>query len=128
MKRLPLAFFTLAALCATTGMVWGILMARSNDHAMAPAHAHLNLLGWATLALMGAFYALTGDRAPLRLGWVNFALSAIGVVLTIPALALLLGGDNAIQPVVIVGSSAALLGMIVFLLAVLSLWRTPAAA
>ena len=26
---------------------------------MMPAHAHLNLLGWVTMALYGTFYALT---------------------------------------------------------------------
>ena len=29
-----------------------------------PAHAHLNLLGWVTLSLMGGFYALSGKGAP----------------------------------------------------------------
>lgn len=121
MPRLPLAFFSAAALCALGGMAWGVMMASSNDHAMMPAHAHLNLMGWATLALMGGFYALTGKGG--RLGWTNFALSAGGVVVAIPSLALLLAGNKAAEGGAIAGSVLALLGMLTFVMVVLSGWR-----
>jgi hypothetical protein len=122
MSRLPLAFFSTAALCACAGMVWGIIMAASNDHTMMPAHAHLNLLGWATLALMGTFYALTGVGG--RLGWVNFALSGLGVVVAIPSLTLLLAGNTAAEKGATAGSILALLGMATFAFVVFSHWRT----
>jgi ABC-type transport system involved in cytochrome c biogenesis permease subunit len=123
MNRLPLAFFTVAALCALAGMLWGILMASSNDFTTAPAHAHLNLLGWASLAIMGGFYALADDHAPRFLGWLNFALSSLGVVVIVPALADMLGGDKSVEPIVAAGSVLALAGMAVFFLAVVSVWR-----
>jgi hypothetical protein len=121
MPRLPLAFFSAAALCALGGMVWGVMMASSNDHAMMPAHAHLNLMGWATLALMGGFYALTGKGG--RLGWTNFVLSAGGVVVAIPSLALLLAGNKAAEGGAVAGSVLALLGMLTFVVVVFSGWR-----
>ena len=34
------------------GMALGIYMAASQDHSQMPTHAHLNLLGWVTMALM----------------------------------------------------------------------------
>jgi hypothetical protein len=117
-----LSFFTAAAFCALSGMIWGVVMASSNDHTMMPAHAHLNLLGWATLALMGTFYALSGQQS--RLGWVNFVLSFGAVVVTIPALAMLLGGDTKLVPVTIVGSIMAIFGMLAFILVLLSTWRS----
>src|SRR5258706_14595215 len=92
MSKLPLAFFSTAALCVVCGMIWGIIMAASGDHSMMPAHAHLNLMGWATLALMGGFYALTGKSD--RLGWLNYGLSPAGLVVSIPSLALLLAGGK----------------------------------
>ena len=88
MSRLSLAFFTTGALCVLGGMIWGVVMAASNDHTMMPAHAHLNLMGWATLALMGTFYALSGRSD--RLGWANYWISTLSVVVSIPALAMLL--------------------------------------
>jgi hypothetical protein len=40
------------------GMIWGLQMAMSGDHAAFPAHAHLNLLGFVALFLFGMFYRL----------------------------------------------------------------------
>lgn len=121
MAKLPLAFFTAAALCAVGGMIWGIVMAASGDHGMMPAHAHLNLMGWATLALMGGFYALTGAGG--RLGWANFWFSTLGVVVAIPSLAMLLAGKTQFEMGATVGAMLALVGMLLFLLGVLQHWR-----
>ena len=117
MTRLPLAFFGTAVLCAVGGMIWGILMAASGDHGMMPAHAHLNLMGWATLALMGTYYALSGKSG--RLGWTNYALSTLGVVISIPSIALLLAGNPAAEKGATAGAILALLGMLVFAYGVL---------
>ncbi len=122
MSKLALAFFTAAALCALGGMTWGIVMAASNDHTMMPAHAHLNLLGWATLALMGTFYSLSGRAGAL--GWANFYISTAAVIVTIPSLAMVLQGKQGLVPVAIVGSLLALLGMLTFICSVLATWRS----
>ena len=122
MPRLPLAFFSAAALCALGGMSWGIYMGSTENFAMMPAHAHLNLVGWASLAIMGTFYALSGNGG--RLGWVNWFLSVAGVVVMVPSLAMVLGGDKAAESGVIAGSVLAILGMATFAVVVLSGWRT----
>src|SRR5215831_3169922 len=96
MAKLPLAFFSVATLCVMAGMVWGSIMGSKEDFSLAPAHAHLNLVGWASLGLMGTFYALSGRGG--RLGWANFAFSTAGVVVMIPSLAMYLSGKSAFQP------------------------------
>ena len=121
MSKLALSFFATAALCALGGMVWGIIMAASGDHGMMPAHAHLNLMGWATLALMGTYYALSGRGG--RLGWINYALSTLGVVIAIPSLGLVLAGNQAAEKGATVGAILALLGMAVFAFEVVNDWR-----
>jgi hypothetical protein len=127
MRRLPLAFFSAAALCALGGMIWGAIMGGSQNFVLMPAHAHLNLVGWATLALMGGFYALSGRGG--RLGWINFGLSVAGVAVMIPALALMLGTANhALEPFVIAGSMLAILGMATFVVVVLTTWAAQPAA
>jgi hypothetical protein len=128
MPRLSLAFFSAGAVCGLIGMGWGSFMGAHEDFTLAPAHAHLNLLGWVALSLMGTFYALAGARAPLRLGWINFALSGLGVVVTIPALAKMLSGDKTVIPILMGGEGLVILGMLVFLAAILSLWAKPKAA
>ena len=50
MPRVALAFFTVAPIYGLIGMIWGIVMGATEDHALSPAHAHLNLLG---MVLMG---------------------------------------------------------------------------
>ena len=50
--------FPAAVVMVIAGMVWGIVMAISQDHSAMPAHAHLNLLGWVSLFLFGIFYHL----------------------------------------------------------------------
>ncbi len=126
MSRLALAFFTTGALCVLGGMIWGVVMAASNNHTMMPAHAHLNLMGWATLALMGTFYQLSGRND--RLGWANYWLSTASVAVSIPAIALLLGGNAAAEKFAIGGSLLAILGMLTFIASVASTWRAPKAA
>jgi hypothetical protein len=122
MSKLPLAFFATAAVFALTGMLWGIKMGIANDFTQAPAHAHLNLVGWASMALMGAFYGYAGDRASPRLGWANYAVSAVAVVVMIPSLAILLAAGGKMNPGVIVGSLLAVLGMALFLASVVTVW------
>ncbi|MDG2521571.1 hypothetical protein P7B02_08455 [Caulobacter segnis] len=123
MSRLSMAFFTAGALCGLIGMGWGVYMGASHDHTTFPAHAHLNLLGWVSLFLMGGFYAFLGDRAPAKLGWTNFVLSAVGAITMAPTLALLLKGNPGMEPAVGVTSLIAFAGMITFVVAVLGAWR-----
>ncbi len=119
MSRLSLAFFGTGGLMVMVGMVWGSMMGASGDHSLAPAHAHLNLVGWASLGLMGAFYGIAGDRAPRRLGWINYALSSLGVVVMVPSLAVLLGGDESVLPFMMVAEVLVMAGMVSFLLVIL---------
>jgi hypothetical protein len=45
------------AVCAAViGMSGGVAMGLSENHALMPAHAHMNLVGWVSLFLMGLFY------------------------------------------------------------------------
>ena len=116
MPRVSAAFFAVGALCALTGMAFGMHMAMIHDFSLAPAHAHLNLLGWVTMALYGAFYALTAATLSPRLAWTNFIVSALGVAAMTSSLALLLanGNDPKYEPGVAIGSILTVLGMLVF--------------
>src|SRR4051812_42548399 len=119
MPRVSKAFFLCAVVYGICGMSMGIFMGASGDHTLMPVHAHVNLLGWVSLAIMGTFYALVGDRAPPKLAWVNFALSNLGLLLVGPLLArLLLTGDKAVIPLMGIGEISLVIGMIVFAFAI----------
>lgn len=110
-------------LCVLAGMVWGTWMGANQDFTMAPAHAHLNLLGFVAPAIMGTFYALAGDKAPVRLAWVNFALSLGGVIVLTPMLAQVLGGNTSIGPMMAIPELLVIAGMLTFLASIVIVWR-----
>jgi len=129
MSRISIAFFGAAVLYALFGMLLGMYMGASNDHSMAPVHAHINLLGWASLAIMGAFYGLAGAQAPTTLAWANFGFSNLGNLMALPMVAMIQAGKPPIVPVLLGGEVAIVLGMVLFGVALIVTARAaPAAA
>jgi hypothetical protein len=119
MPRVSAAFFALAVVYLLVGMAWGMHMGEAEDFTMMPAHAHLNLVGWVTMALYGTFYALTHASLKPRLAWTNFALAAIGVAVMIPSLALYLPAHNAKYiPGIIAGELLTVSSLLVFAVSV----------
>jgi hypothetical protein len=119
MPRVSAAFFGLGVVCLLMGMMWGMHMGESEDFTLMPAHAHLNLLGWVTMAIYGIFYALTHASLKPKLAWTNFILAAIGVAAMIPSLALYLPAHDAKYiPGIIVGEIATVLSLLVFMISV----------
>ena len=119
MPRVSAAFFITGGLLLLGGMVLGEYMGTHEDFALAPLHAHINLLGWVTLALYGTFYTLTKDTYSPKLAWTNYVLSTVGVLAMIPMLALLLTApDGAKQygPLAGAAGGIALLRLLVFLI------------
>jgi hypothetical protein len=54
--RYDLVFISAALACLLVGEALGIWMGIAHDFTLSPAHAHLNLLGWVTLALYGLIH------------------------------------------------------------------------
>lgn len=78
---LDLKFLLLAALYLAGGVGLGIHMAINDDFLLAPAHAHLNLLGWASCAIFGLFYRAYPHAAATRLAKVHFLLAVISALI-----------------------------------------------
>jgi hypothetical protein len=120
MPRVSAAFFAVGILCVIAGMFLGMHMGATNNMTLAPAHAHLNLVGWASMALYGTFYALEGPNISTRLAWTNFIVSTIGVLVMIPGLALFLqsGNDPKWVPLMSAGQGIVALGAVIFAISV----------
>jgi len=125
MPRVSRAFFTIATLCGLAGMIWGSWMGSSGDHSLHPAHAHLNLLGWVTLSIMGGFYALPGAPKAGVLAWINLVLSSLGAILMGALLPQVLMQKLPGQ-IMTVAEVPTILGMICFLISVISSGRRTA--
>ena len=81
------------------GIGLGIAMGASHDFTLRPVHAHMNLLGWTTLALAGLIYSIYPQAASSRLAKVHFWLYNLALPPMMVALALLVTGDQAAVPV-----------------------------
>jgi hypothetical protein len=121
-RRLSMSnrFLRLAVLYLIAGISLGIYMAASNDHTLKPVHAHLNLLGWASLALFGLLYRALPQAAETGLAKVHFWVYNLALPVLMVVLALFLKGNAAIEPVLAVGSIAVGLSVVCF---AINLWK-----
>lgn len=84
MSRLPLLFLASAALCLVCGVGMGIAMGIAHDFHLAPVHAHLNLLGWTSLSLMGLTYRAWPELAERRVAAITQYLLSAGSAFAFP--------------------------------------------
>ncbi len=110
--------FKAACLFALIGVAMGIAMAASNNHAIMPAHAHLNLLGWVSLFLFGIYYRLHPAVEARTLALVQVGVWSAGTVLLTIAVAALHLGYGVFEPVAAVASLIVLAGLGLFTLLV----------
>ena len=94
-------------------MVLGIQMGIAHDFTAAPAHAHINLVGWVTLALYGLVHRAYPAMAASRLAWPPFWIAQSGAVVFPIGIAISIYGEQ--PPVVILGSLAISLAMLLFI-------------
>jgi cbb3-type cytochrome oxidase subunit 1 len=105
-------FAAIVYLCV--GVALGVYMGASHDHSLFPVHAHVNLLGWVTLALIGVVYHFFPQAGTSRLASVQFWLHNVALVVMMGALAVYLKGNPAIEPLVAVGSIGLLVSVFLF--------------
>ena len=93
--RYDLIFITTALLCLFVGEGVGIYMGISQNFTLAPAHAHLNLLGWVTLAAFGLMHRAYTGLAKSRLAMAQCAMAVFFNIAMPAGLAImLLGGGH----------------------------------
>lgn len=110
----------IATLYLAAGVTLGIAMAASHNHAEAPLHAHLNLLGFVTLTLAALWYRVQPEAADTRLAKMHLVLHNLGLPVMSVGLFFLLRGEADAEPVVAVGSTVVATGIACF---VVNVWR-----
>ncbi len=89
----------LAVLYLLVGVGMGILMGASQNFTLRPVHAHVNLLGWTTLALAGIIYTVFPQAGHSTLARIHFWALNLALPVMMGALAyLLLTGDKSAIP------------------------------
>ena len=117
----------IAAIYLAIGVTMGIGMGITQQFSLTPVHAHINLLGWASLGIMGVIYRVYPAAAETRLARMHFWIHNVGLPVFMVGLAFMLTGHESFHPIVDAGASAVLVGIILF---AVNIWRClrPAAA
>ena len=106
--------FQAAVVIVVAGMIWGLQMAISRDHAAPPAHAHLNLLGYVSLFLFGLYYRLHPSLDRSRAALVQVAVWIAGTIVMTIGVGLVHTGREAGDPFAAIGSLVVLADMVMF--------------
>jgi cbb3-type cytochrome oxidase subunit 1 len=117
---LSMRFIFSAALWGTVGMLLGIVMGAKEDFTMAPVHAHVNLLGWVSLAIYGIVYRLHPVMTEGKLAGWQFYLANLGLLIMAPSLAMILKDNKSALPTLVL-SEFMVFGALLFFL--LILWK-----
>lgn len=104
----------LAVIYLVAGMSLGIGMGIAEDHTLRGVHAHINLLGWATLALSAIIFHLFPDLARTRLAAIWFWVYNLALPVAMISLAFMLYGDMRAAPAVKISHILLWLGGILF--------------
>ena len=113
MPRIDVSFLVLATLCLIGGVSMGIVMGILHQFEYAPVHAHLNLLGWASLALFGLSYRSYPALQRSKLALPHFVLSSTSAVLF--PLGIYFSMAHQFMPLVVAAAFAWLCGVLLFL-------------
>ena len=107
-------FLKIAVVYLFVGAVLGLVMGMSQKFTLAPVHAHVLLLGWASFALVGLVYHLYPAAGETRLARIHFWLHNLGLPVFMVALGMLLTGHEAAGPAVGISALVVILGLTSF--------------
>lgn len=113
-------FLRLAVVYALFGVSLGIVMAASHDYTFRPVHAHMNLLGWVSMALFGLWYRSTPAAAETGLARLHFWLYNIALPIQMITLAMYVNGNESVEPVLALASVVMGAGFLFF---AINLWK-----
>ena len=123
-----LRFLKLAVVYLFAGALLGLIMGMNENFVLAPVHAHMLLLGWASLALAGLIYHFYPATAETRLARWHFWLHNLALPAFLAGLGVLVSGHIAAMPVVGVSATCLVVALALFASNVLIHLKAPAAA
>ncbi len=107
-------WFAAAIVYLVAGVALGVFMGASGDHSLMPAHAHVNLMGWVSMALMGFLYRTYPAAARTTAAVWHFWLYQIGTPVLLLAVAAIHTGHSAAEPVAGAASVVVLASVLLF--------------
>jgi len=108
------SLFRVSVTLGLVGMALGIVMGIRQDFTLAPAHAHLNLLGFVALFLAALYYRVVPEATQSRLARVHAVVAIAGALLFPIGIASVLFDHERFQPLVIAGALTVFVSMLLF--------------
>ncbi len=113
-------FIKVAVIYFIIGVSMGMYMGITDHFVFTSAHAHINLLGWVSLAVTGLIYQVFPVAGNSKLAKVHFWLHMIGIpLLTISMIFFGLGNFSMGIPLSAVGGILVIAGVLVFVVNVI---------
>ncbi|RZI99581.1 MAG: hypothetical protein EON90_10885 [Brevundimonas sp.] len=107
-------FLRLGVLAVLVGVSLGIWMGANENFTLRPVHAHINLIGWASMMLFGLVYRVIPEAAK---GWMpvaHFILAALGFLIMMPSLSLMLLGNMTLVPFLVASEFMVFASLVLF--------------
>ena len=122
---MAIRFLKFAVAYLMLGMAMGMAMGITHHFEYAPVHAHINLLGWASLALVAMIYHAYPQAALTVLARWHYRLHVTGLPIFMIGQFLLLSHHDGVEWLVGTGAAITFAGLALF---AVNLLRTLAAA
>lgn len=113
-----------SAVLLLIGMLAGVVMGMHQDFTLAPAHAHLNLVGGVLLFMFGLYYRLVPAAGRLTMAKVQGWLHIVGAILFPAGIALVVTKGHSFEIAAIVGSLVVVVATALFVIIVFRTSRT----
>ncbi len=111
---MAIRFLKFAVVYLMLGMGMGMAMGITHHFEYAPVHAHINLLGWASLALVAMIYHAYPQAALTALARWHYRLHVTGLPIFMIGQFLLLSNHGRVEWLVATGAAITFAGMALF--------------
>ena len=122
---MSIRFLRIAVIYFVVAVALGLYMGIIENFTQVPVHAHLNLLGWVSMALFGLIYNAHPAAGQTTLARWHFWIHNVTLPVFMAALFLMLGGNSAVAVVVEITATVMVFAVVLF---AVNLWRTVPAA
>lgn len=89
-------FIKAAVIYFLLGTILGLVMGATDHMEYTSAHAHINLVGWASLAVIGLIYKAYPEAGETKLARIQFILHNVGLPLLILSMVFFANAENAL--------------------------------
>ena len=114
-SKIGVTLVKIALIYMMIGLVIGLIMGLSGNHALTTVHSHMGLLGWSTMVITGLIYIVRPGCADSKLSNLYFWLHNIGLPIMVIGLGLQYGYGNAqAEKLSGIGSIIVLLALLIF--------------